>query len=362
MTAAIVLGTRPELVKMAPVLEALEGLGDDTVLVHTGQHYDEALSGDFFRDLKIRKPDHYLDVGSGSHAVQTAECMRKLEEAFDESRPDVVLVQGDTNTVLAGAITSVKMGIRVGHVEAGLRSNDRRMPEEYNRRVADHVSHLLFAPTGKARDILRAEKVWGKVFVTGNTAIDACERFLPIAMKRGKVPHGLDDFLLVTAHRAENVDDRKVLDGLVRVLDSAPLPVVYPLHPRTKARLEEFGLYDRLAGSGNVTLLPPAGYLDFLALMSRCRFILTDSGGIQEEATSPSLRKRVLVFRRNTERPEAVAAGYASVVGTEEDKVLAAVRREQASGKRPHAKSPFGDGRAGARIARIVMRGSEVSS
>lgn len=358
MSTAIVLGTRPELVKMAPVLEALEGIGERVNLVHTGQHYDQNLSGDFFRDLGIREPDRFLGIGSGSQSAQTALCMARLEEAFIGDRPRVVLVQGDTNTVLAGALAAAKMGIAVGHVEAGLRSNDRRMPEEYNRRVADHVSHLLFAPTREAERTLKAERVWGKVHVVGNTVIDACERFAPLADRKGTAVRKVrfEEFVLVTAHRAENVDDPEVLEGLVEVLDAAPLPVVYPLHPRTKRRLEEFGLYDRLAASANVQLMPPVGYLDFLALMRRCRFILTDSGGIQEEATSPSIRKRVLVFRRSTERPEAVRAGYAKVVGTDAARVARSLVLEAKNRRIPHSKSPYGDGKAGERIARITVR------
>ncbi len=352
----MILGTRPELVKLASVIDALERRSEPTTVIHTGQHYDDSLSGSFLRDLGMREPDYRLGVGSGSQAGQTAEMMVKLEETLAEAKPDTVLVQGDTNTVLAGALAAAKMGIRVGHVEAGLRSGDRRMPEEYNRRVADHVSHLLFAPTKDSERILRSEKVWGKIFVTGNTVIDACEKFVPVALKKRGLASRLDvkDFILVTAHRAENVDDPEVLDALIGVLEKAPLPVVYPLHPRTRKRLEENGLLERLEGCANVRLLPPAGYLDFLALMAKCRFIFTDSGGIQEEATAPSIRKRVLVFRRSTERPEAVNAGYATVVGTSLARILKAMNAEARRSAKPQAKSPYGDGKAGERIAKIV--------
>jgi UDP-N-acetylglucosamine 2-epimerase (non-hydrolysing) len=363
VSTAVILGTRPELVKLASVIEALEGRGEETTVVHTGQHYDDALSEAFLRDLGMREPDVRLGVGSGSQAAQTAEMMVGIERAFSENRPDTVLVQGDTNTVLAGALAAAKMGIRVGHVEAGLRSGDRRMPEEYNRRVADHVSHLLFAPTKESERILRSEKVWGRIYVTGNTVIDACEKFVPVALRKRGMASKMDEgFILVTAHRAENVDDPEVLESLVEVLEKAPLPAVYPLHPRTRKRLDENGLLGRLEGCDNVRLLPPAGYLDFLALMAKCRFIFTDSGGIQEEATSPSIRKRVLVFRRSTERPEAVKAGYATVVGTSPARILKAMRAEVKSPSRPRAKSPYGDGRAGERIARIVAECKERSS
>jgi UDP-N-acetylglucosamine 2-epimerase (non-hydrolysing) len=361
VSTAIILGTRPELVKLAPVIDALGRIGEPTTVIHTGQHYDDSLSGSFLRDLGMREPDFKLEVGSGSQAGQTAEFMVRIEEALAKSEPDTVLVQGDTNTVLAGALTAAKMGLIVGHVEAGLRSGDRRMPEEYNRRVADHVSHLLFAPTKDSERILHSEKVWGEVFVTGNTVIDACEKYVPVALKRRGAVSKLDagDFILVTAHRAENVDDPKVLANLVCILEKAPLPAVYPLHPRTKRRLEENGLYDRLASCDNVRLLPPAGYLDFLALMARCSFIFTDSGGIQEESTAPSIRKRVLVFRKSTERPEAVKAGFATVVGTEPSRILKAMKNEVRHPVRLRAKSPYGDGRAGERIARIVLKCKE---
>lgn len=361
MSVAIVVGTRPELVKMAPVLFSLENKGERVLLIHTGQHYDKRLSGDFFKDLAIREPDDYLEVGSGTHAYQTAECMLRLESVLKKDRPSSVLVQGDTNTVLAGALTAAKMNISVGHVEAGLRSADRRMPEEYNRRVADHISHLLFAPTPEAEKILKSERVWGKVFLTGNTVIDSCERYIKEADKNSGIMESVrfESFILVTAHRAENVDDPVVLAGLVKVLTEAPFPVVYPIHPRTVKMLKKEGLHERLDSSPNVILLPPVGYFDFLLLMKECEFIFTDSGGIQEEATAPSIRKRVLVFRRSTERPEAVEAGYARVVGTNSEEVAQAMAEEAASDARPSNPSPYGDGKAGARIADIVIEYSK---
>ena len=361
VTTAIVLGTRPELIKMAPVFFALKEQGQEVLLIHSGQHYDHALSESFIQDLGLRKPDHFLEVGSGTQGYQTAEIIHRLEKVLAEKRPEMVLVQGDTNTVLAGALAAAKMDIKVGHVEAGLRSNDRRMPEEYNRRVADHISHYLFAPTPDSARILEDEKVWGEVFMTGNTVIDACERYVQQAEEKSQVAKVIpfEDYILVTAHRAENVDDKNVLEGLMNVLTNAPLPVVYPLHPRTKKMLELFGLYDKLAGSNNVHLIPPVGYFDFLALMKKCRFIFTDSGGIQEEATSPSIRKRVLVFRKSTERPEAVQSGYAVMVGTDADDVAKALENEASNQETPTAPSPYGDGNAGRNIANIVMEASQ---
>lgn len=352
---AVVVGTRPELVKMAPVLSALRDRGAAYRFVHTGQHYDENMSEVFLRDLGLPPVDAFLGVGSGSHARQTADAMIKLEDWLRKEGCPTVLVQGDTNTVLAGALVGVKMGRTVGHVEAGLRSYDARMPEEHNRVVADHLSHLLFAPTEASARILREERCRGAVHVTGNTVIDAVNQNVAVAEKKATVEPPPGDYLLVTAHRAENVDDPRVLAGLVRVLLESPLPVVYPVHPRTVKMLKAHGLHDRLAASRNVHLLPPQGYFDFLRLMKRARLLATDSGGIQEEATAPAIRKRVLVLRTSTERPEAVEAGFAAVVGVDPDDVLEAIRAELREPARLPAASPYGDGRAGERVAGVVL-------
>jgi UDP-N-acetylglucosamine 2-epimerase (non-hydrolysing) len=276
----------------------------------------------------------------------------RLEEAYLDGRPDVVLVEGDTNTVLAGALAGAKLGIKVGHVEAGLRSYDRRMPEEHNRRLTDHASDLLFAPTEHNAATLRREDVWGKIFVTGNTVIDACLEYLPLAERRSSILERInfDEFALATAHRAENVDDPKVLANIAGILMGSPLPVVYPVHPRTTKRLRDMGLYDRLVSHDNVQLIDPVGYFGFLLLMSRSSFIMTDSGGIQEEATAPNIRKKVFVLRENTERPEAVEAGYADVVGTNPGRVLEAIGAYLRHPENKFGPGPFGDGRSGLRI------------
>lgn len=351
---AVIVGTRPELVKMAPVLKALREQGSEWRFVHTGQHYDENMSEVFLRDLGLPPVDAFLAVGSGSHAKQTADAMVKIEEWLAKEACRTVLVQGDTNTVLAGALVGVKMGRTVGHVEAGLRSHDPRMPEEHNRIVADHLSQLLFAPTEASATILRDERCRGAVHVTGNTVIDAVDQNVAVAEKRATVETPDGDYLLVTAHRAENVDDPRVLAGFVRVFLESPIPVVYPIHPRTVKMLKLHGLHDKLAAAEHVRLLPPQGYFDFLKLMKRSRLIATDSGGIQEEATATSIRKRVLVLRTTTERPEVVDAGFGAVVGVEPDAILGAIREELASPAKLPTTSPFGDGRAGERIARVV--------
>lgn len=358
MKATIVVGTRPEIIKMAPLIFALKDAKISPRLVHSGQHYDYQMSKVFFEELGLPEPDAFLGVGSGSPGEQTGRALAEFEKEFTNNRPDCVLVEGDTNTVLAGALAAAKRHVKVGHVEAGLRSYDLRMPEELNRRLADHVSDFLFAPTEDAVKVLRGEKVWGKIFRTGNTVIDATIRYLPKALKKSKVMDRVpwDAFALATLHRAENVDNPETLGSMVRVLTDCPVPVVLPLHPRTDLRLREYDLKKSVEDSGNVLLLPPIGYYDMLVLMKKAQFILTDSGGIQEEACSPVLKKRVFVMRLSTERPEAVRAGYCKVVGTDSQTVLDEVSRFV---KRPRFVArpcPYGSGAAAQKISSALRK------
>ena len=359
MVVSVVVGTRPEIIKMAPVYFALRKARLKPILVHSGQHYDYEMSQVFFDELGLPKPDAFLKVGSGAPGRQTGDAIIKFEHELESSRPDFVLVEGDTNTVLAGAIAAMKLRIRIGHVEAGLRSYDLRMPEELNRRLTDHASDYLFAPTTDSVRILKGERVWGKVFRTGNTVIDATIRYLPDVMKRSKalMSHiGHDEFALATLHRAENVDDPSTLKEMVEVLTNSPTPIVLPLHPRTDMRLKEAGLKKTVKKSENIVLLPPTGYLDMLALMKRAEFIITDSGGIQEEATSPVIRKRVFVMRKSTERPEAVRAGYCKVVGVDSKKALREISRYVAKPDDTFRACPYGKGDAAVRIADILRK------
>jgi len=320
-------------------------------LVHSGQHYDSNLSDVFFRELSLPAPDINLKVGSGSQARQTAEAMVRLEQSFLDLEPDLVLVQGDTNTVLATALTAAKLGIKVGHIEAGLRSYDMRMPEEHNRRLTDHLSSYLFAPTERALETLRKESCWGEMMLTGNTIIDACILYGGKVERRSSILEKVPDrFALATIHRAENVDDSKVLNELVQILSNCPIPVVYATHPRTLQRLKSQGLEDTLMGSRNVTVVPPSGYLEFLALLKACRFVISDSGGVQEEVTAPNVRKKVFVLRKSTERPEAVEAGFAEVLGTNTQVVLRRLRKFLQEKWIPPSSSPFGDGHSSRRI------------
>ena len=351
----VVTGTRPEIIKMAPVIRALEKAKLPYVFVHCGQHYDYNMAQQFIENLELPTPNYNLTIESTSPGVQTASIMMQMDQLLNKIDPSVVLVEGDTNTVLAAALAANKSVVPVGHVEAGLRSFDLRMPEEHNRRLTDHVSEFLFAPTERAKANLEKESVWGKIFVTGNTVIDAVNQHLPIAEKKAtileKVP--FERFALATAHRAENVDNLSVLNTFMEVFAESPIPIVYPMHPRTKKRLQESNLYNKIEQLKNVLILPPLGYLDFLMLMRKCEVIITDSGGIQEEATAPSIRKPVLVMRLSTERPEAVEAGFAKVVGTEKKTILSALNNLGDFKNLPFV-SPFGDGHAAERIVEII--------
>jgi len=257
---------------------------------------------------------------------------------------------------LATALAAVKLGIPVGHVEAGLRSFDLRMPEEHNRRLTDHISTYLFAPTEKASINLERENVWGKTYVTGNTVIDAVAQHMKIAEKKSQVMKNLhfERYALATAHRAENVDNVAVLKGFLEAFAEAPIPVVCPMHPRTKKRLHRSKSCARALKSENLQILPPQGYLDFLVLMRNCEMIVTDSGGIQEEATAPAIRKHVLVIRLSTERPEAVDTGFAEVVGVRRQDILTAIERLLKNRKELPSTSPYGDGHAAERIVNII--------
>lgn len=352
----VVVGTRPEIVKMAPVVRTFEKEALPFVFVHCGQHYDYNMSAQFIEELELPRPDFGFKFKAVLPGVQTARILTAVERIVRKVKPKVVLVEGDTNSVLASALAAVKLNVSVGHVEAGLRSFDLRMPEEHNRRLTDHLSKFLFAPTEIARKNLEKENVWGSIHVTGNTVIDAVIQHLPLAEKKPSILNKVrfKRFALVTAHRAENVDDPIVLKNFVEAFIEAPIPIIYPVHPRTMKRLHQQRLLSRLSSCENVQLLPPLGYFDFLVLMKNCRMIITDSGGIQEEATAPPIRKPVLVIRLSTERPEAVETGFARLVGVEKNNILKIM--EQILNKRDIAPktSPYGDGTAAEKIVEIL--------
>jgi UDP-N-acetylglucosamine 2-epimerase (non-hydrolysing) len=345
-----VVGARPNFMKAAPVLRALRGRGAKQTLVHTGQHYDRNMSDIFFTQLEIPEPDFNLEVGSGSHAQQTAEIMRRFEPVVLETKPDMVLVYGDVNSTVAAALVCSKLLIRVGHVEAGLRSFDREMPEEINRIVTDRLADLLFTPSEDGNTHLLAEGVPAeKIKLVGNVMIDSLIQFLPAAMKCPK--DGLPErYALVTLHRPSNVDDSEslkgILDSLLEVSDR--LDVVFPVHPRTKTRIEEFGL-----NTAKLHLLGPLPYLEFLAMQSRAAVVITDSGGIQEESTY--LKVPCLTVRENTERPVTVTMGTNVLVGQDRKKLTAELNKVLAGTAKVGTVPPLWDGHTGDRIADILM-------
>ncbi len=354
----VVAGTRPEIIKMAPIIRALNKTKIPSVFVHCGQHYDYNMAQQFIEDLELPAPDCSFKIEASSSGAQTAEIMMKMDQLLEKIESSIVLVEGDTNSVLAAALAANKRVISVGHVEAGLRSFDLRMPEEHNRRLTDHISEYLFAPTERAKTNLLKENVWGKIYLTGNTAIDAVIQHLPIAEKKSAIMEKIpfETFALATAHRAENVDNVSVLESFMDVFSKSPIPIVYPMHPRTKKRFQENKMLAQIEALRNVLILPPLGYLDFLILMKNCKLIITDSGGIQEEATAPSIRKPVLVIRLSTERQEAVEAGYAKVVGTAGKNILAAMEEAVKNEVELPYASPFGDGTAAQKIVDVLEK------
>ncbi|MBI3949932.1 MAG: UDP-N-acetylglucosamine 2-epimerase (non-hydrolyzing) [Acidobacteria bacterium] len=330
MKVAMILGTRPEIIKFSPVIRELQNEPIDLFIIHTGQHYSYEMDQIFFEQLKLPSPDYNLDVGSGTHAIQTAKMLSGIEPILESERPDVVLVEGDTNTVLAGALAAVKLAIPVGHIEAGLRSYDRRMPEEMNRILTDHMSAFLFAPTGIAVKNLEEEGIGSKLFLTsdgmgkatihnvGNTIVDATLQNIRLAQEKERsileqCAVAPKEYVLLTAHRSENVDNIEFLRHLCQLLDyindTYKLKVIWPIHPRTVKKLSEFGIAPR------ARLIDPQGYLEFLALESNARIVVTDSGGVQEEMCVLGIP--CVTIRKTTERPETVLVGANEVAGTE---------------------------------------------
>lgn len=345
-----IAGARPNFMKVKPVLDALEANGATTSLVHTGQHYDPAMSDVFFEDIGIRAPDHFLGVGSGTHAEQTARVMTSFEAVLPDVAPDIVVVVGDVNSSLACALVAAKAGIYVAHVEAGLRSRDWAMPEEINRVATDRLSDWLLAPSQGAVENLEREGYRpDQIHLVGNVMIDTLltnlhrARARPVLEDLGLVAGG---YCLMTLHRPSNVDDPAVLEGLLDAMRriGRHLPVVFPAHPRTRARLEGRDL-------AGVLLIEPQGYLDFVALQAGAAVVVTDSGGVQEETTV--LGVPCLTARTSTERPITVTEGTNEVVGTDGPTIVAAVERVLASP--PPARRPaLWDGKAGERIAALL--------
>jgi UDP-N-acetylglucosamine 2-epimerase (non-hydrolysing) len=354
MRSICVAGARPNYMKVKPVMDALEQQGAEVILVHTGQHYDAAMNDVFFSDLGIRKPDYFLGAGSGSHATQTSRVMTAFEPLAEQLRPDVVVVVGDVNSTMACALVTAKSGALLAHVEAGLRSRDWTMPEEANRVVTDRLSDYLFAPSEDAVINLRAEGYRDdQIHLVGNVMVDTLLANLDRALTRDVLSRlGLTsgEYGLVTLHRPANVDDPAILGPLLGALDEVArlCPLVLPAHPRAAQRLRDSGMSDR------VLLIPPAGYLDFIALEASARLVLTDSGGVQEETTA--LGVPCLTLRDNTERPITLTEGTNRLVGRAPERIVQAALSVLAAPPSPRAPA-FWDGRAGQRIAEALMAG-----
>jgi UDP-N-acetylglucosamine 2-epimerase len=355
MRIVTIIGNRPQFVKAAAVSRRLRERHEE-LIVHTGQHYDDELSRIFFEELDVPRPDRELGTSSGSNTAQTARMLGELEPVLAEAAPDLALVYGDTNSTLAGALAAAQAGIPVGHVEAGMRSFDRSMPEELNRVLTDHASDLLLCSTETAVSNLEREGARGQVYLVGDVMADVSLAFREIAAKRaeerGSVldDRGLEpgEYVALTAHRPGNVDDPSRLERLVELIEALPFKVAFPVHFRTEARLESAGLFDRLEQLEHLEMTPPLGYLDFLELLRNAGAVLTDSGGVQKEAYL--LGVPCLTLRDTTEWVETVEAGWNVLVDLDKEAALAALDRE------PPAERPelYGGGHAAERVLDVV--------
>jgi len=353
MKVCLVLGTRPEIIKLVPIVKEIQRRKLDYYIIHSGQHYSYNLDRVFFEQLHMPKPRYKLEVGSGKPGEQTAKIIVGVEKIISKNKPSAVLVQGDTNTVLGGALAARKTGVILGHVEAGLRSYDERMPEEYNRKIADHCSDYLFAPTKISQKILKSEGISKeKIFVTGNTIVDSVYQNLKYSEKSPKLKNlGVKsrEYFLVSLHRQENVDNLKnlgsIIKGLKRVKKQYGLPVIFPIHPRTKKMAKKFGM-----SFDGITILDPIDYFAFLLLEKNALLVMTDSGGVQEEACI--LKTPCVTLRNNTERPETLQVGANIIAGTNPDNIAKKVK--VMINRKKGWKNPFGDGNAARKILKIL--------
>lgn len=361
MKFAIILGTRPEIIKMSPIIRACQNRGFEYFILHTGQHYDYEMDKHFFEDLELPSPKYNLGVGGHAYRKQVGLMVHRIMEVLKKEKPDAAIVQGDTISVLAGGLAANKLGIKLGHHEAGLRSHDLSMPEETNRIITDHISDYLFAPTKDALKNLKEEGLnQDKVFHTGNTVVDALFQNLEIANQKNNVFRKLkledSNFIITTAHRAENVDIperlKGIINGLGLVAKESGFSIIYPIHPRTLNNIKRF----KLKVPQGIKLIKPAGYLDFLQLESKANLVITDSGGLQEEACI--LKIPCVTIRDNTERPETIKAGVNILAGANSEKILS-YSKKMIKIRKKKWPTPFGDGKAGQRIMDILNKCSE---
>lgn len=350
----IILGTRPEIIKMSPLIRLCKKNKLDFFVLHTGQHYSYNMDKKFFEDLELEQPKYNLGINGNEYRKEVGLMIPSIMAVLEKEKPGIVLVLGDTNSVLSGALAANKLGIKVGHVEAGLRSHNLDMLEEITRIIVDHISDLLFAPTSDAFNKLQDEKIEAhKLFLTGNTIVESVQQNLQVAEKKVNIFNRLKikkgEYVLVTAHRAENVDNyaelKGILDGLSLVSEDLKIPMIYPMHPRTKKNLDKFGL----TVPQTITVIEPLGYLEFLQLESGAKIVLTDSGGLQEEACI--LRVPCVTMRNETERPETIEVGVNILAGTNPDKILNSVREMLSRDK--NWINPFGEGNTSEQIINI---------
>jgi len=348
-----IVGARPNFIKLAPLIRSTKGEVDFKVM-HTGQHYDYEMSELFFEELGLPDPDYHLGVGSGSHGYQTGEMLIRIERVLEKERPKLVIVLGDTNTTLAGALAAVKLKIDVGHVEAGVRSYERFMPEEINRVLVDHMSSLLFAPTPRAVANLQMEGIKENIFLTGDVMLDSFLIYYGIARRSSGIMKALNlkpkNYLLLTIHRAENTDSKERLSNILEGVSGSPWEVIFPAHPRTIAAMKHFSLIKRIEEAGNIRIIKPLGYLEMLVLEENAKKILTDSGGIQKEAYF--LRVPCVTLRERTEWMETVEEGWNILVGADRYKIVDAIMNFEGSER--YNQNIFGDGRASEKIVSII--------
>ncbi|HTD08897.1 MAG TPA: UDP-N-acetylglucosamine 2-epimerase (non-hydrolyzing) [Solirubrobacteraceae bacterium] len=351
MRILTVVGNRPQFIKAAAVSGPLREHHDE-LLVHTGQHHDDSLSRIFFSELGLTRPEREFAIAGGSNTSQTARMLAALEPLLAEVAPDAVLVYGDTNSTLAGALAAAQARVPVVHVEAGMRSFERTMPEELNRVLTDHLSDLLLCSSQTAVENLRAESLAGRARLVGDVMVDVAMRWQPAARADVQVPAAYDlqpgSYLLLTAHRAGNVDDRERLHALIALIKAMPAPVLFPLHPRTRTRLDEAGLFEQLRAADGLTLTEPLGYIEFSALVCHARAVLTDSGGVQKEAYLAGVP--CVTLRANTEWVETVQSGWNTLVDLDAPAALEAMARPQPS-ERPQL---YGDGHAAERCVQAI--------
>jgi UDP-GlcNAc3NAcA epimerase len=352
MKIASVVGARPQFIKCAPLSREIRKENSE-ILIHTGQHYDPEMSDIFFEELHIPRPDYHLGVGSGSHGGQTGEMLGRIEEVLMKERPDLVLVYGDTNSTLAGALAAVKLHLPVAHVEAGLRSYDRTMPEEVNRVLTDHISTLLFCPSKTAVDNLAAEGIDNGVHITGDVMVDALYYNKALAFRRIHILEELSldpgKYLVLTIHRPSNTDNNEKLESIIDAIADSGMPVLFPVHPRTKKYLQQFGLWDRMPGNFRIT--GPQGYLEMLCIMAHAHAILTDSGGIQKEAYL--LRVPCITLRDTTEWIETLENGWNFLVSGDAEAILRAIEGVKIPNLHPDY---YGDGFAARRCVVLVEK------